>query len=294
MRQNIKRNLNLRPKSSVTLELKCSKPILQGVASKLFHPTFLLFPLLYFLIFPSLSYSFMSDNEIAVFQKQIADKPIGSRIAFWAEQFINTPYDPDPLGEYVKKKVIAADKRVDCMYHTFRTVELSLSSTPEQAVEVALDKRFMTKGKVDAEGKVINYEDRFQYGEDMLASGKWGQEITADISRVKAIRGSRGKDTVKIILKKDLLKVLGASSKRVSEKKSMPLKDGDIIFFIKAVEKRTAGEIVGHIGFIKIEKNSAYLIHAAGSKNKDGMVKKVRLIDYLKTMPFIGARISRF
>ncbi|MDP1758212.1 MAG: hypothetical protein Q8K77_00255, partial [Thermodesulfovibrionales bacterium] len=110
----------------------------------------------------------MPDSEIAVFQKEIADKPIGERIALWAEKFVGTPYDPDPLGEYVTKKAIVADERVDCMYLSFRAVELALSLTPDKAIDIALDKRFITKGKLDSEGNVSNYEDRFQYGEDML------------------------------------------------------------------------------------------------------------------------------
>ena len=48
------------------------------------------------------------------------------RIAFWAEQYIDVPYDTDPWGDYVRKNVIVADERVDCMYLTFRSVELAL------------------------------------------------------------------------------------------------------------------------------------------------------------------------
>ncbi len=85
------------------------------------------------------------------------------------------------------------------------------------------------------------------------------------------------------------------------------LKSGDFIFFIKATEKRKVGEIVGHIGIIKTEVGSEksearnneeqkeiYLIHAGGVKNKGVEVKKVKLYDYLNSMPFIGIRVSRF
>ncbi|MDP2277551.1 MAG: hypothetical protein Q8K51_04945 [Nitrospirota bacterium] len=256
----------------------------------------------------------MSDTEIAVFQKDIANKPIGERIALWAEKFVGTPYDPDPLGEYVTKKVIVADENVDCMYLSFRAVELALSLTPEKAIDIALDKRFITKGVLDTKGNVINYEDRVQYGEDMLDSGRWGKEITEQLGKVTEIKGSRGREKVKIISKETLLKgIKGSKGQRVKNSDTLTLgyadtfKSGDFVFFIKAVEKRKVGEIVGHIGIVKIEDRSqesgvrsqkkdkeVYLIHAGGLKNKGGEVKKVRLYDYINSMPFIGVRVSRF
>ena len=281
------------------------------------------------LLLLSPSYAFMSDKEIASFQKEIADRPVGERIALWAEKFVGTPYDPDPRGEYVTKNVIVADERVDCMYLSFRAVELAMGLTPEEAINIALDKRFTKKGEIDSKGNVLNYEDRFQYGEDMLDSGKWGREITEELGEVTGITGSRGREKVKIILKETLLKsIKGSKSQRGKEAKrqslkvsenqsyydtmtlghSDTLKDGDFIFFIKAVEKRKVGEIVGHIGIVKIghrtqntEHREIYLIHAGGVKNNgwnrlatSGEVKKVRLYDYISSMPFVGVRVSRF
>lgn len=257
------------------------------------------------------AYSFMSDSEIASFQKEIAGKPVGERIALWAEKFVGTLYDPDPLGEYVTRKVIVADEHADCMYLSFRAVELAMGLTPEEAVNIALDKRFINRGKLGNNGKVLNYEDRFQYGEDMIDSGRWGREITEEFGKVTEITGSsrydsqpRGRKKVKMVSKEDLLKSL-RSSKSSS---SLNLRDGDFIFFIKAVEKRKVGEIVGHIGIVKIEQRAKsreqraeskeqrdlYLIHAGGLKNRGGEVKKVRFSEYINSMPFIGIRVSRF
>ncbi|MDP2279867.1 MAG: hypothetical protein Q8K51_16810, partial [Nitrospirota bacterium] len=231
---------------------------------------------------------------------KMADMPVGERIALWAEKFVGAPYDPDPLGEYVTKKAIVADKRVDCMYLSFRAVELALSLTPDKAIDIALDKRFITKGKLDSTGNVINYEDRFQYGEDMLDSGRWGREITEELGEVTGIKGSRGREKVKMLSKKTMFWLLKGSN-------SSKFKNGDLIFFIKDPEKRKVGEIVGHIGIVKTEVSSQrsavskseeqeeiYLIHAGGFKNKGGEVKKVRLYDYINSMPFIGVRVSRF
>jgi hypothetical protein len=236
-------------------------------------------PSLVFLFFGT-SFALMED-EIQKFQTLLIERPVGERVAFWAEKFVGTPYDKDPLGEYVSKAAIVADERVDCMYLTFRAVELALSHTPEEAIQIALEKRFHSKG-ILKEGKIVNYDDRFQYGEDMISSGKWGREVTLDIGNPLRIKGSRGRDFVDILLPGELYRGL-----RI-------LKNGDIVFFIKNPEERKLGEIVGHIGILKIEQDQeAYLIHANGTKERGGMVKKVLLKDYVSQMPFIGVKITR-
>jgi hypothetical protein len=227
----------------------------------------------------------LSDEEIGRTQKVLQGKPVGDRIALWAETFIGTPYDEDPQGAYVTQATIVADEKVDCMYLTFRSVELAFSNTPEEAVQVALEKRFHTRGRIQ-DGKVINYEDRYEYGEDMIRIGKWGREITSQLGRTTRIKGSRGIEFWEILPKKELVK--GMSK----------LKSGDLIFFIKSPKKRLIGESVGHIGFIKVEesliKKNFYLIHAGGSKNKGGGVKKIPLAEYVAKMGFIGVQVTRF
>jgi hypothetical protein len=227
-------------------------------------------------------------EEIQAFQVLLRGKPVGEKIALWAERFVGTPYDTDPLGEYVSKATIVADERVDCMYLTFRAVELALSDTPEEAIRMALEKRFHSKG-VLKEDQIVNYDDRFEYGEDMVESGKWGKEVTSEVGRTSKIKGSRGKEFVYILPSDSLLK----GAKR--------LKSGDILFFIKRPEERKRDEIVGHLGILKVEESpdgkvgrEIYLIHATGVKGKGGGVKKVLLKDYLSKMPFIGVKITRF
>ena len=249
-----------------------------------------------FLIFillsiPVIAFPFLSDDEIASFQKDLEGKPIGERIAFWADKFVGTPYDPDPLGEYVTKSAIVADERVDCMYLSFRTLELSLGKTLSEAIMIALDKRFIDKGRI-VDGKVVNYENRFQYGEDMLDSGKWGREVTEEIGPVTEIKGSRGREKVKIISKEALQALLSKNSS--CKCKASSIHNGDMLFFIKSPDKRIMDEIVGHVGIVKKEDGVLYLIHASGVKNRGGVVKKVLLSEYIKSMPFIGVRMSRF
>jgi len=193
----------------------------------------------------------------------------------------------DPLGAYVSKATIVSDESVDCMYLTFRAVELALSDTPEEAIQVALERRFHSKG-ILRNGHVSNYDDRFEYGEDMIESGKWGEEITSEVGKVTKIKGSRGREFVEVLPADALLQGMGN------------LRSGDLLFFAKKPEKREVGEIIGHIGIVGVmeagrnqQNREVLLIHASGTKRKGGVVKKVRLREYLSKMPFIGVKITR-
>jgi hypothetical protein len=241
--------------------------------------TLVIFFIFHLLLQPCFAFN---NEEIQRFQAHLREKPLGERIVLWAEKFIGTPYDIDPLGEYVSKATIVADERVDCMYLTFRAVELALSHSPEEAIQIALEKRFHSKG-ILKDGKVVNYDDRFEYGEDMISSGKWGKEMTGEIGKTFRIKGSRGTNFVDILSSDEVLRNAGG------------LKTGDLVFFIKRPEERKVEEIVGHLGIIEVEQDRAvYLIHASGTKGKGGVVKKVLLKEYISQMPFIGAKITRF
>jgi hypothetical protein len=236
----------------------------------------------------SQSYALLSENEILNKQISLKPLPLGEKIAAWAESFVGTPYDTDPLGAYVTQSVIVMDSSADCMYLTFRSVELAETLTPESAINKALEKRFITKGILSPDGKVINYEERYQYAMDMINSGKWGRNITKELAETSVIPGDRGYGPVSIIHASNIVKATDR------------LTSGDIVFFVKDPDRRVVGEIVGHIGIIKREGNSIFLIHASGRKSRDasalspgGMVKKLLLTDYSKTMPFAGIIITR-
>jgi cell wall-associated NlpC family hydrolase len=238
-------------------------------------------PLFFVLVFaPAVAFSFFPDGDMATFQKQAAVMPVGERIAFWAEKFIGTPYDTDPLGEYVRRGMIVADNRVDCMYLTFRAVELAMGRNPADAQVVALRMRFMHRGKVER-GKVMNYDDRFQYGEDMLESGKWGKEVTSELGEIRTITTPAGKE-VSLVPAAAVVKANDL------------FRSGDIVFFVNTPDKIARGIVIGHIGILKKENGGVYLIHASGRKRQGGEVKKVSFRDYLLTMPFAGIRVSRF
>ena len=229
----------------------------------------------------------MTADEILVAQERVAKLPVGKRIAYWAGRFIGIPYDPDPLGLYVRTRRIVADEKADCMYHTFRSVELAESTTPREAVDKALSLRFITHGNL-TDGLVTNYDERFQYGEDMVTSGKWGENITAELGATKMIPGSRSKDTVDVLPKHVLLT-------RTLQKN---LRDGDIVYWVKDPKKRIVEEIVAHISIVHIKSDKPYLIHAAGDKDRvdrsgGGVVKEVPFSDYVRQMKFIGAFVTR-
>jgi len=230
----------------------------------------------------------MTADDILLAQARVARLPLNKRIASWAGRFIGTPYDTDPLGLYVSTNRIVADEKVDCMYLTFRSVELAQTSTPGEAIDRALSLRFITQGKV-TDGLVTNYDQRFQYGEDMVMSSKWGKNITADLGATRQLAGSRGNDTVDILPKNVL-------ATRVLQKK---LQDGDIIYWVKDPKKRVVEEIVAHLSIVRIKSGKPYLIHAAGDKDREnkpggGVVKEVPFADYVRNMRFIGAFVTRF
>jgi cell wall-associated NlpC family hydrolase len=229
----------------------------------------------------------MTADEIMIAQGLAAELPLGRRIVYWAGRFIGTPYDTDPLGSYVRTNRIVADEKADCMYLTFRAAELALSATPGQAIEQALSLRFITQGRI-ADGLVQNYGERFEYGEDMVFSGKWGRNITGDVGATKNIKGSRGRDEVVILPRQTLL----------SKKLQKQLQDGDIIYWVKDPKRRAVEEIVAHLSFVHIKNGKAFLIHAAGTKDSatktgGGMVKEVTFADYVRDTKFIGAFVTR-
>ncbi len=212
---------------------------------------------------------------------------INDRIVEIAENFLGTPYDPDPLGTYVRQKVIIHDEKVDCLYLVFRVIELALSTNESHSIEIALEKRFKTKGII-SNGVVINYEDRYKYAEDAIPTGKLGNDITLLISDKISVTFSSRVHRFEFIPKSEICKI---------EKK---LRNGDILFFVKHPKDRKVDEIIGHLGIVKIEGGKAFLIHASGYKVKNykttknvGKVTKEPLCKYLMKSRFLGIKVTR-
>lgn len=210
------------------------------------------------------------------------ERGIGEKIVLYAKKFIGKPYDPDPLGAYVRERKIVYDDKVDCMYLTFRSVELAFANGDEKkAEEVALEKRFRTQG-ILSNGFVVNYEERFEYGEDMFLSGKWGKLLDVDPRALCRVFSRR----------------LGVYVPYVPKGKYKLVENfiasGGIVFFVKDPSRSKRGELVGHIGILEKSNGEIYLIHAKGVKNRSGVVVRERFVDYLFRSKYIGFVITHF
>ena len=206
---------------------------------------------------------------------------IGKKITQCANQFIGTPYDTNPIGEYVFRNVIIYDEKVDCMYFVFRCTEIALSNKEISSEQVALSQRFKTHGII-SNGVVVNYQDRFAYADDMILSPKWGVDVSPAIGRISQIEGTRGVSFFNFVAKNDV--------------NLRNFQNGDIIFFVKSKNNRIIDEVIGHLGFIEIENGNVYLIHASGLKQPttNGSVQKVLLANFLQKTKFIGVVVKRF
>ena len=231
------------------------------------------------LIFMSKGVEAFTEKDIPRLQASVSHLKTGDRIVFWARQFLGTAYDPEPSGTYVKNKVIVFDQQVNSMYLVCRAVELALSSTPHEAIDIALEKRFFILG-VLKDNKVQNYNERYEYPMDMILSGKWGKDITEELGSTVNVEASRTWDTQKILPKKDIQKWI------------RNLQNGDLIFFVKDEKKRRSGELIGNMGIIEKAKNGVYVIHAKEGAN--GSVVANKLSNYLKSSDLIGVKVTRF
>ena len=203
---------------------------------------------------------------------------LGDKIVKYANSFIGTPYDRLPIGLYVQSRKLIIDDEIDCMYLVFRSIPLALADGDnKKAFEIACDKMFHDKCKLDKYGLVINYENRFDYSEDMIYSGKWGKSIYSD-NEMSVMAGSRHYKRFHYVKSQDFI-----NSKKLQQR----VQNGDILFLFKFPEKRSKSQdAIGHLGILEVGRDGEiHLIHASGVKRYDvpqGKVVKVKLIDYLK------------
>jgi len=209
---------------------------------------------------------------------------VSENIVKCANGFIGTPYDVNPIGQYVENKDIVYDAEMDCMYFVFRCTELANASfNEEESQKIGLNLRFKTQGVIGSEGKVENYDERFDYAEDMVLSKKWGKNVTRKIGKLSKIEGRRGIAEFEYVKNADI--------------EIEKFKNGDIIFWVKPFKKRVIGEIIGHLGFIELNEGNVYFVHASGVKNKEKQsdgVTKILLKEYLVKTKFIGVAVKRF
>ena len=186
---------------------------------------------------------------------------LGDKIAKYANSFVGTPYDRIPIGLYVQSRKLIIDDEIDCMYLVFRSVPLALADGDnKKAAEIACDKMFHDKCKLDKDNLVTNYENRFDYSEDMISSGKWGESIYTN-NEMSVMAGSRHYKWFYYVKSQDFI-----NSKKLQQR----VQNGDILFLYKFPEKRSKlNEAIGHLGIIEVKNGEIYLIHASGRKGYD-------------------------
>jgi len=231
----------------------------------------------------------------------LESRPLGERVAAWAQWFVDQKkveylYGRDP-GGYVTEGRLCQDFSTDCVLFMCRVTELARSTTAKEAVQFAFGTRFYgaSIAKVVAENGRVNYDDpvHLEYSEDMIKSAIWGADVTADCGA--ALRDSIGSlraapDTVHYV-----------PSDRLAYDR---LESGDILWFVGdenepgAKEKRAQGTMVHHLGIVTRDGAEVFLIHPAsrplpGVYEKTGLVK-VPLKTYLAGVRrFKGVVVTR-
>ena len=173
----------------------------------------------------------MTADEIMIAQGQAAELPLGKRIVYWAGRFIGTPYDTDPLGLYVRTNRIVADEKADCMYLTFRAVELARIAdaghrrlsrrSPSASSPRAGSPTGWCRTTASASSTARTWCSAASGGGTSPAS--WVQRRPSR-ARAAAMRSSSF-----------------PSSCSLSKKLQKQLQDGDIIYWVKDPKKRVVG-----------------------------------------------------
>ncbi len=244
-------------------------------------------------------------DDIDARMLEMSGLEMGDRIATWAEYFWNRGdaryvYGRDP-GGYVTEGRLVDDFNTDCVLFFCRVTELGRSTSALEAVQFAFGTRFLAGSLekiVDDQGRV-NYDDpvHLDYTEDMIRSGIWGRDVTAELGPVHADQAGTARY--------EPGSIAYAASADLDLSK---LRNGDIIFFVSNDKVpagqaiRATGAVIGHVGIARIEAGQAMLIHPAAKPldgvYRGGRIEKVPLQTYLERVDtfkgIIATRIDNF
>jgi hypothetical protein len=231
-----------------------------------------------------------------------ADRPVSWRIGAWARRFLAAPgvsYLFGPAeGGYVAQGRLVLDTRHDCVSLMYRCSELGRSSAAIEALDLALDTRFAgapIDSVIDAAGRVdYDRPEHLDFSLDMIRSGHWGEDITADLD--EAMLDNTGSSRYEAGSFQYL------PTGRVAE---ADLREGDIAWLVldPASEsgrklRKKYGLVIGHLGVVIVEHGEPWLIHAASSGldgyYDGGTIVQVPLAVYLaRVEKFSGVVITR-
>jgi hypothetical protein len=231
-----------------------------------------------------------------------AGRPVGERVALWAELFFergDAVYHFGPkAGGYVAESLLVQDFRHDCVSFFYRCTELARARTPREAIQLALDTRFAggDAARVVSPAGGVDYGDpaHLDYSEDILRTEIWGRDVTREVGEAEpdAAGSSRYAPGAYWYVPSGRLRY-------------DRLRDGDHLFFVwdETNERgrrmrRDYGLLIGHQGIVRRRGDEVFVVHAA-SKPLPGVYEGNRIVraplrTYLRRVEtFKGVMISR-
>lgn len=229
--------------------------------------------------------------------------PTSRRIGLWARRFLADPeseyYFGLKEGGYVAEGLIVCDHRQDCVSFMYRCSELARARDHADAIELALATRFAggdLDSLVDERGR-LDYDrpEHLDYSLDMIRSGHWGRDVTADLDGL--IADSLGTSRYPA----GSFSYVPSSALDTSE-----LREGDLAWLVLNPAHESArrlrdkhGIVIGHLGLLIEEEDEIHFVHAASSDlpgaYEGGRVVRVPLQLYLERVDrFCGVMITRF
>lgn len=235
------------------------------------------------------------------FGENYQDQDLGQKIGTW---IINRTIESHGYrfglakDGYATKGALMMDGYYDCVSFMYRCTELARATSLQNNLDWALRTRFAgahPDSAVGLDGRVdYNRPEHLDYSLDMIRSGIWGRDVSAEIGTAEAdeIGTSR-------------YPAGSFSWVPASSLNHAMLQEGDVIWFVLNPEDVKAknlrdehGLVVGHLGLMGVHENRLLLTHAASSdldgEYKGGNVVMVDLATYLQRVDrYAGVFVTR-